>query len=260
VHQAQESYPDDLAEMVRWVSGHVQPGQRVLEIGCGDGAVTARLAAAGIDVLGVDPSAPDSPHTRAIAVEELDEAPFDVLFASVSLHHLGEPDGMVAALRRVSRPGTVLLVREFDRELTAHEPTLRWWFHQRQAEAATAPAAEPPATGPEDGCDREHGEHEHGEHEHNEHGHGHDIREALAAGDFEEFAAGWREMMDEHVLPWATVRQALEDAGFALERVDTGPYLFRWELAEAVRPLEEQLIRDGRINAVGVRCVARRRT
>ena len=59
--------PDAYARNARFVSDLGAPvvdllapraGERILDLGCGDGALTARLAAMGCDVVGVDSSAP----------------------------------------------------------------------------------------------------------------------------------------------------------------------------------------------------------
>ncbi|HVV86955.1 MAG TPA: class I SAM-dependent methyltransferase [Kofleriaceae bacterium] len=224
----QSFYPVDLDELVGWVvalAAGCGPGARILEIGCGDGEVVRRLRARGLDAIGVDPHAEPAPGVIAQPFEELEALPFDVIFASVSLHHAHDPARAVAALRRLSRPGTVMAVREFDRMLLDDEPTLRWWFHQRHALAAIGIREED----------------------------AHDL------GSFEEFVAGWRAKMAEHVHPWATVAAMLSEAGFVTESVDAVPYLFRWGLSELVRPLEEALIEAGKIVAVGVRWVGRRR-
>ncbi len=215
----QTFYPHDLDDMVRWIGEHARPGARVLEIGCGDGEVVRRLRATGVDALGVDPRADPGDGVLASTFEDLDEAPFDLIFASVALHHLPDPARSAEALRRLARPGAVILVREFDRARMEHEPTLRWWFHQRHSLAAVG------------------------------------VREDDHAfpTSFDDFVAGWRAKMTEHVHPWRIVSAMLHEAGFEVESLTTGPYLFRWGLHERVRPLEEALIADGRIRAVGVR-------
>jgi 2-polyprenyl-3-methyl-5-hydroxy-6-metoxy-1,4-benzoquinol methylase len=128
--RSQERYPRDLADMEAWIRAHAQPRQRVLELGCGDGALVRRLAD-DFDVVGVDPEAEPSVVVRAQRFEDLDEEPFDVVFASVSLHHLDDPAATRAALRRMTHRGTTMLVREFDRLAMDHEPTLQWWFEHR---------------------------------------------------------------------------------------------------------------------------------
>lgn len=213
--------------MTAWVAGLAPPGARVLEIGCGDGALTRTLAAAGLDVVGVDPNADATPNTLAIPFEDLDAPPFDVVFASVSLHHLPDPAAATGALARLTKAGTVMAVREFDRSLVLDPPTLEWSFHQRRALAAVEPPQDP------------------GEHE--------------LPTDFPSFRDRVHHMFDHHVLPWETVRQVLGDAGFDTDQQQRTAYLFRWDLYEALRPVEEHLIAAGRIKAVGIRWLGRRR-
>ena len=225
MRNSQLEYPLDLAEMAAWITGRTPRDGRVLEIGSGDGALTDRLASAGVDVLGVDPNGTASTHVRLVSLEDLDAAPFDVVFASVSLHHLHDPDRTVASLRRLTKPGTVFLVREFDRLLVDHEPTLRWWYHQRLAHEAVNELS---------------------------------ANDSHVADSFDEFVAIWRQEMAHHVLPWSTVRDVLEAAGFTTESEASGAYLYRWGLSESVRPVEEDLAGKGRINRVGVHWSGRR--
>jgi ubiquinone/menaquinone biosynthesis C-methylase UbiE len=213
--RSQLKYPLDLAEMEQWIRSHTAPGQRVLEIGCGDGELVRRLAD-DFDVLGIDPGATASSVVRAEQFEELDELPFDVIFASVSLHHLADLGVAQEALRRLSKPGTTLLVREFDRLELDHQPTLQWWFDHTKAQ-------------------------------------GDDDHEMHLPETLELFMPQWREMMHHHVMPWPDVREMLLASGF--ETVDEQPtaYLFRWGLSEGLRAEEERLAADGTIKMVGRR-------
>src|SRR5258705_8510748 len=112
--RSEERYADDLADMEGWIRANAGPGQRILEIGCGDGALVRRLAN-DFDVLGVDPEGQKSSVVRAQRFEDLDEEAFHVVFASVSLHHLEDPALARDSFRRLTAPGTKMLVREFDR-------------------------------------------------------------------------------------------------------------------------------------------------
>ena len=220
-HQA--AYPADLASMVAWVESVAQPGQTVLDIGCGDGSMVAALRPR-FAAVGVDPSASPTEHVQAIPFEQLDSAPFDVIVASLSLHHLADVPASIAALRRLSHPATRVLVREFDRELMDDPRALRWWFHQRQARDVFAAEEE-----------------------------AHPL-----PGSFDEFVDRWRTMMQHHVMPWREVAGLLGEAGFVEEAVEWGPHWFRWGLGDALRDAEMALIGSGDLRPVGVRWRGRR--
>jgi SAM-dependent methyltransferase len=119
------------------------PPARVLEVGCGRGELTTALAVAGHDVLGIDPLAPDGPLFRRLTLDDVENGPrYDAVVAAFSLHHIRDLD---AALRKIASllvPEGLLLVDEFawDR---LDEPTLAWFWGQRQAAAAAAGEPEP---------------------------------------------------------------------------------------------------------------------
>ena len=220
--RSQERYALDLADMEAWIRAHARPGQRILEIGCGDGALVRRLAN-DFDVLGVDPEAEKSSVVRVERFEDLDSQPFQLVFASVSLHHLEDPALARAAFARLTAPGTTMLVREFDRVVMDHEPTLRWWFDQRKAREHAPDAEEPPLP-----------------------------------DSFTAFVPEWRSMMEHHVMPWPDVRALLHASGFETVREEPMAYLYRWGIGEDVRAEEERLAAAGTINLVGRRWTGRR--
>lgn len=98
--------------VVEWLG--TQPGERILDLGCGDGQLTQRLAATGATVQGVDASAQmvAAARARGLAVDEskAEELPygngaFDAVFSNAALHWVHGQDAMLAQVRRVLRPG-----------------------------------------------------------------------------------------------------------------------------------------------------------
>jgi ubiquinone/menaquinone biosynthesis C-methylase UbiE len=88
--------------------------RRVLEIGCGDGELALALAAAGHDVVAIDPEAPTGAVFRRVRLEEFEaSAPFDVVVASLSLHHVADVDAAVDKVAAMLLPEGLFVVNEF---------------------------------------------------------------------------------------------------------------------------------------------------
>ena len=118
------------------------PG-RLLEVGCGRGELTTRLAVAGYDVLGIDPAAPLGDLFRRLKLEDLDEpGPYDGVIAASSLHHIRDLEAALDKIVALLGPDGVLVVEEFvwDR---LDQPTLEWLYEQRRA---VAPDDAPPSS------------------------------------------------------------------------------------------------------------------
>ncbi|MDQ2767442.1 MAG: methyltransferase domain-containing protein [Gemmatimonadota bacterium] len=89
-----------------------KPGERVLDVGCGDGALTASIVSRGAEVIGIDSSAAlvEAAHARGIDARVIDayalpfRAEFDAAFSNASLHWMREPDLALAGIRRALRP------------------------------------------------------------------------------------------------------------------------------------------------------------
>lgn len=89
-------------------------GERILDLGCGDGTLTARLTELGCEVVGVDA---DPDMVRAARARGLDarladgaalpfKGEFDAVFSNAALHWMKkDPDAVVAGVARALRPG-----------------------------------------------------------------------------------------------------------------------------------------------------------
>ena len=89
-----------------------KPGERILDLGCGDGALTAEIKAAGADVLGVDLS--DEllavARMKGLRVRKVDGhaldfvSEFDAVFSNAALHWMRKPKLVIAGVARALRP------------------------------------------------------------------------------------------------------------------------------------------------------------
>lgn len=90
-----------------------QPGEHILDLGCGDGALTEHLAALGACVIGVDASPEQVAGALARGVDArlmdgaaLDLPPaFDAVFSNAALHWMCRPDAVIESVWRVLKPG-----------------------------------------------------------------------------------------------------------------------------------------------------------
>ena len=90
-----------------------KPGERILDLGCGDGVLTKKLADLGCDVVAVDSSVPQVEAARrlglnafAISGEDLQyNEEFDAVFSNAVLHWIRRADVMLAGVYRSLKPG-----------------------------------------------------------------------------------------------------------------------------------------------------------
>ena len=92
-----------------------QPGERILDVGCGTGHLTAEIARSGAQVLGIDRSAAMIAQARenfpGLAFETRDvcdlpyHAEFDAIFSNAVLHWVQPPETAAAAMSRALKPG-----------------------------------------------------------------------------------------------------------------------------------------------------------
>jgi len=113
--------PERFAARRAFLLAHVAAGQRVFDVGCGDGAFAAELVAAGCVVTMADVAGEALRRARARApgveaVQLVEGAPlpfaedaFDVVWAGEVLEHVADVMGLLAEVRRVVRWGGTLL-------------------------------------------------------------------------------------------------------------------------------------------------------
>ncbi len=118
----EELEPPDLALRADFARAHVRSGDRVLDLGCGQGDLTAVLADAGARPLGVDVA--DAAVARArrrhpqLSFERapldgplpIADGAFDVVWASEVIEHVADTARWLSEVRRVLVPGGRLLV------------------------------------------------------------------------------------------------------------------------------------------------------
>ncbi len=112
VYAANAAFVPNLgAGVLDWLAP--QPGERILDLGCGDGQLTAKIAAAGAQVVGVDAS-PDMVEgairrgidARVGNAEDLTfNSEFDAVFSNAALHWVRNQDAMMAGVKRALKPG-----------------------------------------------------------------------------------------------------------------------------------------------------------
>jgi SAM-dependent methyltransferase len=203
-------------QLAAFIADQRPPPARVLEVGCGEGALTIALSEAGYDAIGIDPAAPPGDLFRRIKLGDLEESdPYDVVVAASSLHHITDLDGALDKVVRLLRGRGVLVVDEFawDRLDAATAD----WFHGRQRALAAA-------------------------------GRARDVPASL-----EDCRRDWE---DEHVglHGYETLREALA-ARFEELHFESRPYLHRLLDGVAGEALEQSLIDSQAIQALGFRFV-----
>ncbi len=109
--------PSDFALRSRFLLERVQAGERVLDVGCGEGRFAAELARAGARVVGVDVAEEPLRRARARHPEldlrlvdgegswELADASFDVVWAGEVIEHVADTAAWLSEVRRVLRSG-----------------------------------------------------------------------------------------------------------------------------------------------------------
>lgn len=91
-----------------------QPGERILDVGCGDGTLTRQIIERGATVFGIDNS-PDmiaAAHAKGLDVALMDvvdmpfQSEFDAAFSNATLHWVREKEKAAAAIFRALKPNS----------------------------------------------------------------------------------------------------------------------------------------------------------
>ena len=105
-------------DRMRFIAG-LRAGDRVLEVGSGDGKFLARMRARGLDAWGIEPSPAACAAARALGVEtlcagvdsaEVEPASQDAVVLWHSLEHLDDPAEALRRIRGWLRPAGTLIV------------------------------------------------------------------------------------------------------------------------------------------------------
>jgi 2-polyprenyl-3-methyl-5-hydroxy-6-metoxy-1,4-benzoquinol methylase len=123
-------------ETLQFVVENIGPhARRILEVGCGEGRLASHLSRLGHEVVAIDSSRKAVARAKRVGVDarvarfdEFDDAPFDIILFTRSLHHLHPLESAINRAYDLTVPNGILLVEDFAyqdvRIATAN------WFYQ----------------------------------------------------------------------------------------------------------------------------------
>jgi trans-aconitate methyltransferase len=104
------AYGESLIELLE-----PKAGERILDLGCGSGQLTVKIAAAGAAVIGIDRSPemiaearrnfPKMTFDIGDAANFMLDTPVDAVFSNAALHWVKDADGAASSVARALRPG-----------------------------------------------------------------------------------------------------------------------------------------------------------
>jgi trans-aconitate 2-methyltransferase len=117
-----------------------KPGERILDVGCGTGQLTAEIAQSGAHVVGLDQSAemiraarqnyPDLDFDVADIASVNYDSEFDAAFSNAALHWVKDQEGAITAMASALKPGGRLVF-----EMGGHGNIAQLWKAMAQAMA-----------------------------------------------------------------------------------------------------------------------------
>lgn len=99
------------ANILEWLDP--KPGEEILDLGCGDGVLTAQIAERGSYVLGVDasPEMVEAARNRGVAAQLIDatqlsfQRRFDAVFSNAALHWIHDQPALLRGVAQGLKPG-----------------------------------------------------------------------------------------------------------------------------------------------------------
>lgn len=243
------SSPIDLctAHTVDFVLDQLSSGSRLLEVGAGNGEVAGQLSKKGLVVTAIDRSEESVQRAEKEGVKviktdlfDFEAAPgsFDAILFSRVLHHIEPLDQGLQKVRKLLKPGGVLLLDEFGVELMDLKSCL--WFYGLKKVLAESGAF--PLSKSEE-----------------------EIKDRILEKDSLEI---WNEHFKKHNVTKSSVMKAELDKQFKLQSAKSVPFLYRYfaerdfrkpdKLVPAVYEWETKLIREKMIHEIGLLWVYRR--
>ena len=108
-------YGKDLISML-----NPKAGERILDLGCGTGELTAEIASSGAKMVGIDASEkmieaarnkfPDLNFIQAKGESFIDSEPYDAIFSNATLHWILNPEAVISAMYSNLKPNGRLLL------------------------------------------------------------------------------------------------------------------------------------------------------
>ena len=134
-------YSVDLGPQMADFAG-VQRGDRVVDVGCGPGALTSELVGRGADVSAADPSPPfveaarerfPGLDIRQASAESLpfEDGAFDAALAQLVVHFMDDPVGGIAEMARVTKDGGTVVACVWDM-VAGKAPLSPFWRAARE--------------------------------------------------------------------------------------------------------------------------------